>query len=133
MALTKTIHPPAGATALLAVVDDQALKLGWFFVPVVLLNCGIMLAVALLINNIQRAFPSYWWTPDDLTKRAPEVKRSTDVESKGGVSEEELKIEDERHPSQHEIIIRPGQLVLPKHVYLMQEEIQLLEEIGNRL
>lgn len=131
MALTKTIHPPAGATALLAVVDDQILNLGWFFIPVVLLNCGIMFVVALLINNIQRAYPSYWWTPDDVRKGAPPGQKVVDEENKGASSEEELKID--RVQSQHEIIIRPGQILLPNHVYLMQEEIQLLEEIGNRL
>lgn len=133
MALTKTIHPPAGATALLAVVDDQILNLGWFFIPVVLLNSGIMFAVALLINNIQRAYPSYWWTPEDVHKGAPPPSKvMEDEENKGGaVSEEELKIH--RKHTQREIVIRPGQILIPAHVFLMQEEMQLLEEIGSRL
>lgn len=25
-----------------------------------------MLAVALLVNNIQRSYPAYWWTPKEL-------------------------------------------------------------------
>ncbi|KAH6973166.1 HPP family-domain-containing protein [Ilyonectria sp. MPI-CAGE-AT-0026] len=135
MALTKTVHPPAGATALLAVVDDQILRLGWFFVPVVMLNCGIMFAVALLINNIQRTFPSYWWTPEDLRRqRQPEAGAMSDEESKGGVVEE-MRTEDgsEQEHEDSEVIIRPGQLVLPRHIYLTPEEVQLLEEIGNRL
>ncbi|KAF5009732.1 hypothetical protein FDECE_4078 [Fusarium decemcellulare] len=140
MALTKTIHPPAGATALLAVVDDRLLALGWFFVPVVLFNCTIMLAVALLVNNIQRRFPSYWWTPEDLRgiRTEGEKPKPIDIESKGDAAEERPENGSdteghERHDG-HEIIIKPGGvLVLPNHVYLMQEEIQLLEEIGNRL
>lgn len=135
MALTKTVHPPAGATALLAVVDDQILRLGWFFVPVVMLNCGIMFAVALLINNIQRTFPSYWWTPEDLRRqRQPEAGAMSDEESKGGVVEE-MRTEDgsEQEHEDSEVIIRPGRLVLPRHIYLTPEEVQLLEEIGNRL
>lgn len=66
MAITKTVHPPAGATALLAVVDDNIVSLGWFLIPVVMLGCALMLVVALLVNNIQRRFPAYWWTPEDL-------------------------------------------------------------------
>lgn len=66
MAFTKTVHPPAGATALLAVVDDAIIDLGWFLIPVVLLGCALMLVAALVINNIQRRFPIYWWTPEDL-------------------------------------------------------------------
>ncbi|KAH7126168.1 HPP family-domain-containing protein [Dactylonectria macrodidyma] len=139
MALTKTVHPPAGATALLAVVDDQILHLGWFFIPVVMLNCGIMFAVALLINNVQRTFPSYWWTPEDLRQaRKPDAELSDEESSKGAVVEEEMRTEDGSEPDhdrrrEHEVVIRPGRLVLPSHIYVTPEEIQLLEEIGNRL
>ncbi|KAJ4132538.1 hypothetical protein NW754_015355 [Fusarium falciforme] len=140
----ESIHDssPAGATALLAVVDDRLLALGWFFIPVVLFNCTIMFVVALLVNNIQRTFPSYWWTPEDLRGVRTEGERAkspSDIESKGGVADE-MRTEDgsdterhERHDGQ-EIIIKPGGvLVLPSHIFLMQEEIQLLEEISNRL
>ncbi|KUI59718.1 hypothetical protein VP1G_06930 [Cytospora mali] len=65
-ALTGTVHPPGGATALLAVTDPKVAEIGWALVPMVLLNCGVMLAVALLVNNIQREFPTYWWTPADV-------------------------------------------------------------------
>lgn len=67
MALTNTVHPPAGATALLAVVDDSLVRLGWVLVPVMMLGCALMLGVALLVNNVAaRRFPMYWWTPEEL-------------------------------------------------------------------
>jgi CBS-domain-containing membrane protein len=66
MALTNSIHPPAGATALLAVVDDKVANLDWYLIPVVMLGCLLMLITALLINNIQRRFPIYWWTEEFL-------------------------------------------------------------------
>ena len=66
MALTGTVHPPAGATALIAVVDDSSIKLGWYLILLVLLGCTIMTLMALFLNNIQRRFPSYWWRPGDL-------------------------------------------------------------------
>ncbi|KAJ4397828.1 hypothetical protein N0V93_002065 [Gnomoniopsis smithogilvyi] len=64
--LTKTVHPPAGATALLAVTDDSVRQLGWMLVPIVLLDCTLMLVVSLFLNNLQRRFPLYWWTPDEV-------------------------------------------------------------------
>ncbi|KAK1831530.1 HPP family-domain-containing protein [Podospora conica] len=69
MGLTGTIHPPAGATALMAVLDDNVSALGWFLVAPVMLGCGLMLTVALLINNIQRRFPYYWWSPEETGRR----------------------------------------------------------------
>lgn len=60
MALTGTVHPPGGATALIAVTDPSVGEIGWAFLPMVLLNCIIMLAVALLVKNIQRVrYPAY--------------------------------------------------------------------------
>jgi len=65
MALTGTVHPPAGATALMAVVDEDVSRMGWFLLVPVLLGCGLMLVAALLVNNIQRRFPFYWWSPSE--------------------------------------------------------------------
>ncbi|QGI65430.1 hypothetical protein CEK26_009380 [Fusarium fujikuroi] len=132
MALTKTIHPPAGATGLLAVVDNRLLDLGWFFIPVVLFNCTIMFGVALLVNNIQRAYPVYWWTPEDLRGAKTEAQRESVDEEKGRATEESDSERHERHDGM-EIIMKPGgSLVLPQNLFLMQEELQLLEEIANR-
>lgn len=69
MALTVTVHPPAGATALLAVVDADLAALGWRLVPAVLLGCALMLVFALLTNNVARRFPLYWWTAQPLGRR----------------------------------------------------------------
>lgn len=139
MALTKTIHPPAGATGLIAVVDNRVLDLGWFFIPVVAFNCTIMFGVALIVNNVQRAYPVYWWTPEKLGAKETEGEKEkpADVE-KGKPSEvapDDASDSDrhERHDGR-EIIMKPGGgLVLPQNLFLMQEEVQLLEEIANRL
>jgi len=53
----------------MAVLDDDVSALGWFLVAPVMLGCIIMLAVALLINNIQRRFPYYWWSPEETGRR----------------------------------------------------------------
>ncbi len=64
MLLTKTLHPPAGATALIAVIGGKKIHdLGFLyaFVPASL-GALILLAVALLINNLSknRRYPEYW-------------------------------------------------------------------------
>ena len=64
MHLTSTLHPPGGATALIAVIGGQSVhKLGYLYVvmPVALGAC-IMLVVALVVNNIPktRKYPEFW-------------------------------------------------------------------------
>ena len=64
MHVTKTLHPPGGATALIAVMGGEAIHALGFryaFMPV---GAGafIMLIVALLVNNIPRSrkYPEFW-------------------------------------------------------------------------
>lgn len=167
MALTKTVHPPAGATALLAVVDSRLVGIGWFLLPVMALGCGLMLGVAMLVNNIQRRFPIYWWTPEDLRQKRPMfLRRKQDPESGLAKDEAEDKSkpqeplekvasesvtngsqatgqsepeEAEAAPVQHhkhdlnEVVIRPGQVIVPHSMFLTQEETQLLETLSKRV
>ena len=64
MHLTKTLHPPGGATALIAVVgSDQVHALGYLYVVIpVFAGALIMLLVALTVNNISdsRKYPVFW-------------------------------------------------------------------------
>ncbi|PTB66837.1 hypothetical protein BBK36DRAFT_1198608 [Trichoderma citrinoviride] len=133
MALTKTVHPPAGATALLAVVDPTLIQVGWFLIPVMLLGCSLMLGAALVINNIERQFPVYWWAAEDLRQPNSMFRRRkyvSDVEANAAVENEEEK-EDRVYAA--DIIIKPGHVIVPEHVYLTQEEQQYLEMISMRL
>jgi len=65
MHLSRMLHPPAGATALIAVIgSDQIHQLGFIYVlSPVLLGAIILLVVALFINNIPstRRYPQFWW------------------------------------------------------------------------
>jgi len=65
MHLTRTLHPPGGATALIAIIDpDAGASAGfWFALAPVLTGALIMLAVALIVNNIpaSRRYPEFWW------------------------------------------------------------------------
>ena len=64
MLITRTLHPPGGATALIAVIGGDAVhKLGFLyaFMPAGL-GAIILLVVALLVNNLSknRRYPEYW-------------------------------------------------------------------------
>lgn len=63
MQITKTLHPPGGATALIAVTGSAEIKnLGyWYVVSPVLVGCLILLVVALVFNNLtsKRHYPNH--------------------------------------------------------------------------
>lgn len=65
MHLTRTLHPPGGATALIAVIgSDQIHAAGFTYVLVpATLGPVIMLIIALVINNLSptRRYPEIWW------------------------------------------------------------------------
>ena len=65
MHATRTLHPPGGATALLAVIGSDgvhALGFGFALRPVAL-GALVLLAVALIINNLPRSrrYPEIWY------------------------------------------------------------------------
>jgi CBS-domain-containing membrane protein len=65
MLATKTLHPPGGATALIAVIgSEQIHNLGFLYALVPAgLGAFILLIVALLVNNLSknRNYPEYWF------------------------------------------------------------------------
>ena len=77
MQITATTHPPAGATALLAVVNDDVVAIGWYLIAVTTLSSSLALVIALLVNNIQRRYPVYWWEPHSPVPvpRSPSVSK----------------------------------------------------------
>ena len=65
MHATKTLHPPGGATALIAVIGGEKIhNLGYLY-AIIPAGVGalIMLVVALLVNNIpkRRRYPEFWY------------------------------------------------------------------------
>lgn len=135
MLLTGTVHPPGGASAVLAATSPEITEMGWYFVGIVMWGTTLMLVVGLVINNIQRQFPVYWWTPLDVRRT-----RRDDVEvvgdGTGGF--------EERHPSDESdfddekvgtraISISSRGVVLPEDLALNKEEAELLEKLQLRL
>lgn len=64
MHLTNSIHPPGGATALIAVIgSDQIHQMSyWYVLTPIFSGAVIMLVVALLVNNLSphRRYPDFW-------------------------------------------------------------------------
>lgn len=66
MHLTRTLHPPGGATSLIAVIGgDKIHSLGFLYVlSPVLVSTLVLLCIALIVNNLssdpRRHYPQYW-------------------------------------------------------------------------
>ena len=135
MALTGTIHPPAGATALMAVADETVAGLGWFLIPMVLFGCVLMQVAALLVNNIQRRYPVYWWTPEVVGTFWADEKgpiAGTDVSSKFALAADDVEAAD-GHVEARKLVISKGLVIAPETMYLRPEEKLLLEALSQRL
>lgn len=127
MGFTKTIHPPAGATALLAATSPEISDLGWFLLPLVILGTSLMLAVACIVNNIQRRFPLYWMTPEDLSwNERPDVEKQIS----GRSVDEFAAYTGSRGPV---ITIDRMEIVVPDSISLDKEELSLLEAVRRKL
>jgi CBS-domain-containing membrane protein len=65
MHATKTLHPPGGATALIAVIGSKKIHALGYLYAIIPVGVGvvIMLIVALLVNNIpkKRRYPEFWF------------------------------------------------------------------------
>jgi CBS-domain-containing membrane protein len=80
MTLTGTLHPPGGATAVLAVSDPTLRDLGWNLIPLMAISCSIMIAVACLMGNMFRRYPIWWWTVGECGTRWSKGARKEDLE-----------------------------------------------------
>jgi CBS-domain-containing membrane protein len=65
MMVTKTMHPPGGATALIAVIGGPKVHALGFLYAVIPAGLGalILVVIALLVNNLSRdrRYPQYWF------------------------------------------------------------------------
>lgn len=131
MGITKTVHPPAGATALLAAVDNRVRDMGWLLIPVVIVSSGLMIGVGLLLGNVQRTYPRYWWTPGmvgrDLreARKAPklDVEKVAEKTAEAGVSVSFADV----------LIVERDRIVIPDFIVLGDVERNVLEVLRGRI
>lgn len=136
-ALTGTVHPPGGATALLAVADSDVAGIGWALVPLVVLNSVIMLGVALLVNNVQREFPAYWWTSEEVgsfwTRRRPGPEGDKTERGGSGSSSSDAAVGNASYETGCRLMLTREGISVPPHVELLPEEKACLEALCRRL
>jgi hypothetical protein len=132
MLLTGTVHPPGGASAVLAATDPVITAMGWYFVGLVVWGTSLMVFVGLIVNNIQRQFPIYWWTPLDLT-RAKMEDEETVPDGRGGLERKETGEEQEYDYDIERIQITGAEVLLPGDLSLNAEEAKVLERLRERL
>ena len=132
MLLTGTVHPPGGASAVLAATEPAITAMGFYFVGLVMSGTFLMLLVALVLNNIQRQFPVYWWTPLNLRKiqtQDPEAEVTADAS--GGLEKRmNERVAEDRAERIH---ITAFDISLPHDVSLNASEVELLEGLRDRL
>lgn len=138
MGVTKTVHPPAGATALLAAVDSRTRDMGWLLIPVVVVSSVLMIAVGLLLGNVQRTYPRYWWTSGMVGKDLRESRRRNskgDVEKvaaaaavgkKSGETGASVLFPDI-------LIVERDRIVVPEFIVLGDVERNVLEVLRGRI
>lgn len=150
MTLTNTVHPPGGATAVLAVVTPQIAALGWYFVGLILLGSVLMLGVALVLNNIMRQYPQFWWTPRDVRRpkkvaadeesQKPAIEHIETASISGESEATHVEVSADPHGLQRSktsaaqlVVIGPHGLVLPEGFTLGPEEEGVVEILQRRL
>ncbi|GAB1192798.1 hypothetical protein APSETT444_001995 [Aspergillus pseudonomiae] len=87
------LNARAGATGLNAAVQSSVVSLSWRYLPTVLASSLIMLAWAILVNNLgRRRYPLHWWAPgptfvlppgqnhDEDLRRVEEGERDRDAQ-----------------------------------------------------
>jgi hypothetical protein len=146
MSMTNTVHPPGGATAVLAAVDPITERMGWMFVPFILLGSTLMFAIACLVNNVQRQFPVFWWTPFEVgswwrNRRKGRVQDVEGASASQSSHEKDLDDDEERKTSdaadalqlKHMIIVTPDRVVMPDGFVVEGETVQLLHMLRGQL
>lgn len=161
MTITKTIHPPAGATAMIAATQVEITVMGWYYIPVVMLSAALAIAVGLLTNNIQRRYPVFWLVPNKIPVRQRRgeqveehhrVRRESDVRRESeakpvspqilptsttltsGESEAQLK----KTPTwiedeRNAVVVTAQQIVVPDFLDLEEENLEVLEEVQRMI
>jgi len=132
MLLTGTVHPPGGASAVLAATSPEITAMGWYFVPLVMYGTSLMLFVGLFVNNIHRRFPVYWWTPINL-RELQRRRKEGDVESDATPEKMANILRDGDQSAGGLINISAYEVNVPEDMELSEEEVEILERLKERL
>ncbi|KMU79245.1 hypothetical protein CISG_07676 [Coccidioides immitis RMSCC 3703] len=92
----------------------------------------LILASALLFNNIQRRFPLHWWTPESLlpTVREKDDGSTTDANEENPSS---LTLNEDKASDDVQIMIKAGQISVTDSIILTPDEKEFLERLSRRI
>jgi hypothetical protein len=138
MQVTTTVHPPGGATALIATIDDKVMAMGWYYIGIVAMSAALMIIIACLVNNIDRKYPAYWWRPTKLPLAFDPGNLATSLPSPSHQEEDNVVVDISSHSSSSStlasvILIDPARpLDLPDGL-LGPDDIAALKAIHQKL
>lgn len=89
MTLLNCLHPPAAAASMLPLLDNDIMKLGWYYIPVQLLAMIEMLFVACIMTNMFMLYPLHWWTSKPLARKKHKMSDQEDDSQKNEMSNQE--------------------------------------------
>ncbi|CAH7673799.1 HPP family-domain-containing protein, partial [Phakopsora pachyrhizi] len=73
--LTRSLHPPGGATTVLGSINPGLVAIGFKYVGVVMAIACMVLGLAMIYENLVRRYPLYWFTPSKpLSSSEKEIK-----------------------------------------------------------
>ena len=133
MAMTKTVHPPSGGTALIAATQADIRALGWYYVPVVMLSSVLMIAVGLITNNVQRQYPMYWWTSIPLKPSQKEEILGREGRTSLQLTESAATRVDDVEKGGLAVIVSSQGLVLPEFIRLSYDQRAVLDELQMKI
>lgn len=123
MQYTGTVHPPGGATALIAATQNVS---GWLFIGIVALSAAVMIAIALMVNNIERRWPAFWWSPV-----APKLEVVLPIAIQELTPGSSVTVSDQEENIQNHIVVSCNEIILPTH--FTEQDRQFLKSFQDRL
>jgi hypothetical protein len=127
-----------GATALIAAVQNEA---GWLYIGIVALSASFMITIALLVNNVERRWPVFWWAPNKIIVINRDESDGQDIPTSvasheyssttdNAASSVTARGDDEEGPHHH-IVVSPTEIILPAH--FTEDDRALLKSLQVRL
>lgn len=127
-----------GATALIAAVQNEA---GWLYIGIVALSAIIMIAIALLVNNVERRWPVFWWAPKKIIVINRDESDGQDIPTSVASHESSSTTHhaassvtapgDDDEGAHHHIVVSPTEIILPAH--FTEDDRAFLKSLQVRL
>lgn len=114
-------------------------EIGWLYIGIVALSAAITIAIALLVNNIERRWPVFWWTPKNIMVVNRDESAGEAAGPQGVSSHETVTAQSSvstaaastHEASEQHIFVSASEIILPAH--FSEDDRQFLKELQERL